>query len=241
VSVYDLGGTPQGTRLFREFRREPGDSAGIEDALRALSATPDDPDYRTLWPRDAFQGGFVDYDGGLITVLLRDGSLHDRPAGMTAEEAALSIEQVVYTVQAYAQQRLPVSFQVEGQPVDQVLGVATSEPLSQGAEVDVLALVSISSPSEGRVVEGHFSADGVAMSFEGTVPWELRDADGTVVDSGFSTGTFDPEHLTAWETGDIDVSDLAPGTYTFVALTDDPSGGAEGPGATSDTRTVTIR
>jgi len=64
VPVYDLGETPAGTRLFREFRREPGVAGGMDDALAALSAIPDDPDYRTLWPRDAFQGGFVDYEGG---------------------------------------------------------------------------------------------------------------------------------------------------------------------------------
>jgi hypothetical protein len=240
VSVYDLGETPQGTRLFREFRREPGTSAEMDDVLAALSATPDDPDYHTLWPRGAFQGGFVDYGGGLITVLLTDRSLHDRPAGMTAEEAALSIEQVIYTVQAYAQQRLPVSFQVEGQPIDQVLGVRTAEPLAEGPELDVLALVSISNPAEGRVVEGGFSADGVASSFEGTVPWQLRNAAGDVVRRGFAQGTME-DHLTPWQTDTIDVSDLPAGIYTFAAMTDDPSGGAEGGGPTTDTRTITVR
>ena len=38
----------------------------------------------------------------------------------------------------------------------------------------------------------------------------------------------------------IDVSDLAPGTYTFVAMTDDPSGGAEGFGPITDTRTIIV-
>ena len=37
----------------------------------------------------------------------------------------------------------------------------------------------------------------------------------------------------------IDVSDLAPGTYTFVAMTDDPSGG-EGLGPFTDTRTIIV-
>ena len=38
----------------------------------------------------------------------------------------------------------------------------------------------------------------------------------------------------------IDVSDLAPGSYTFMAMTDDPSGGAEGNGPYTDTRTIVI-
>ena len=51
-------------------------------------------------------------------------------------------------------------------------------------QLDVLALASISNPTERRVVEGSFSADGRASSFEGNVPWELRDADGNVVREG---------------------------------------------------------
>jgi hypothetical protein len=35
------------------------------------------------------------------------------------------------------------------------------------------------------------------------------------------------------------VSGLAPGTYSFVALTDDPSGG-EGPGPTEDSKTIIV-
>jgi hypothetical protein len=36
------------------------------------------------------------------------------------------------------------------------------------------------------------------------------------------------------------VSDLEPGDYTFVALTDDPSGG-EGGGPTIDTKSITVQ
>ncbi len=45
--------------------------------------------------------------------------------------------------------------------------------------------------------------------------------------------------LYPWQ-AEIDVSGLAPGTYTFVAMTDDPTGGAEGGGPTSDTRTIVV-
>ena len=36
------------------------------------------------------------------------------------------------------------------------------------------------------------------------------------------------------------MSSLAPGTYTFVAMTDDPSGG-EGGGPTEDTKTIIVQ
>lgn len=236
-AVYYLGETPRGPRLFREFRFVP-DSAGLAPS-QFVEETPVDPDYRTPWPSGAFLGSHVDYPKGLITVELADRSLHDRPAGMSAAEAALAVEQVIYTVQAYAQQTLPVQFEVEGNPIDQVYGVPTSEALAARSQLDVLAPVSISNPSEGETVSGSFEAEGRAASFEGTVPWELRDSGGTVVRSGAAQGTMD-DHLTPWATGPIDVSDLPAGSYTFVALTDDPSGGAEGAGPTSDTRTLRI-
>jgi hypothetical protein len=238
VAAYYLGETPQGYRLFREFHQTKSQDQ-LASAFRWLAIAPIDPDYYTAWPQGAFEGGWIDYQGGLATVLLNGTWLRERPAGMSAEEARLAIQQVVYTVQAAAQQRIPVQFQVEGQPVDQVYGVPTSEPLTNAPELDVLALVNVSNPTEGRTVEGSFSADGVASSFEGTVPWELQDDSGAVVREGSAQGTME-DHLTPWETGEIDVSDLAPGTYTFVASTDDPTGG-EGPGPTTDTRTIVIR
>jgi hypothetical protein len=47
------------------------------------------------------------------------------------------------------------------------------------------------------------------------------------------------DKLFAWEV-EVDVSTLAPGTYTFVAMNDDPSGGAEGHGPAVDTRTIVV-
>jgi immunoglobulin-like protein involved in spore germination/sporulation and spore germination protein len=238
LAAYYLGATPQGPRLFREFHQtSSGDP--LASVLRGLTSASLDPDYHTAWPPGAFAGGWIDYEGGVATVLLRDTSLHDRPAGMTAAEARLAIQQVVYTVQAFAQQRIPVQFQVAGQPVDQVYGVPASEPLDRAPELDVLALVSISNPTEARTVEGSFTADGVASSFEGTVHWELRDADGDAVRTGVAQGSME-DQLTPWATGPIDVSDLPPGSYVFQASTDDPSEG-EGGGPTVDTRTVVIR
>ena len=48
------------------------------------------------------------------------------------------------------------------------------------------------------------------------------------------------ERLYPWEV-EVDVSGLPFGHYTFVALTDDPSGGTEGFGPASDTRTIIVR
>jgi hypothetical protein len=133
-----------------------------------------------------------------------------------------------------------VQFVHDGNPVAQVFGQPTSEPLTNSPELDVLALVSISDPSDRRVVVDEFSARGVASSFEGNVPWELKASDGSVVRKGSAQTYGWVDRLYPWATGRIDVSDLDPGEYTFVVKTDDPSDG-EGPGPTVDTRTLILK
>jgi Immunoglobulin-like domain of bacterial spore germination/Sporulation and spore germination len=234
VPVYYLGATSHGVRLYREFHQQAF-SSELDAAVHELGSTPEDPDYTTYWR-----------PGTLHNAVIRDGVIrvevastaHDRPADLSAKEAELSVQQVVYTLQAAVGQRLPVQFVVGENTVDQVLGVPTSEPLTNAAELKTLALVSISDPEEGRVVQGSFRASGRAASFEGVVPWELHDSGGAIVRQGFAQGEM-ADHLTPWETR-IDVSGLAPGSYTFFAMTDNASGD-EGPGVYLDTRTVIVR
>jgi len=235
VAVYYVGAVPKGERLFREFHQRTG-AATLDEALGELSNAPDDPDYTTFWSPGDLLGATV--SDGVIRVEV-DPALTQPRDGVPYTD--LGFQQLVYTLQGAIGQRLPVQFVHDGDPVVEVMGLPASKPIANKPELDVLALVSISNPAEGRVVKGEFSADGVASSFEGTVPWELRDAEGNVVRSAFAQGTME-EHLTPWATGPIDVSDLPPGRYTFVAMTDDPSvARARGGGPTTDTRTVIIQ
>ena len=55
---------------------------------------------------------------------------------------------------------------------------------------------------------------------------------------GFATAEGWGDKLYPWSS-DVDCSGLPPGTYTFVAMTDDASGG-EGGGPTQDTKTFTL-
>ena len=232
-ALYYVGDTPQGPRLFREFRTGPGPEMTTDAAISLLSAPPDDPDYASYWAEGQLLGATV--DNGVIEVdvdpSLVAGSLDD-----------LALQQVIYTVQAAAagDALLPVQFVHDGNPVAEVGGLPTSEALTSAPQIDVLALASISNPTERRVVEGSFSADGRASSFEGSVPWELQAPDGTVVRDGTAQTYGYGDRLYPWVTGQIDVSDLDPGEYTFVVTTADPSDG-EGPGPTVDTRTVIIK
>jgi hypothetical protein len=238
LPAYYLRDTPQGLRLTREFQRADVPDGPEVGAVR-LAVTGDalDPDYRTGWPSGTDVSS-VAVDGGTITVDLT-GDVRNRPAGMSEEQANLAVQQVVYTAQAVAEQgRLPVRLTIEGAGTDQVLGVAASEPLTNSPENDVLALVSVSSLSDGETVRDRFVVSGIANSFEATVPWEVRQGS-RVVAKGFATADGWMDKLYPWTT-QVNVSKLAPGTYTFVAMTDDPSGGAEGAGPTEDTKTIVV-
>lgn len=238
VAGYYLGDTPGGVRLFREFRDVPTVDEDPRAALGLLTRAPADPDYRTLWPEDAFAGAAVGDDR--ITVELADASLTERPAAMSDEEAGASVQQVVYTMQAHAQQRLPVEFTTAAGPVGEVLGTTTDGPVPATAPAQALSLVSLSDPEEGQPVSGRFRVDGSANAFEANVLWMLTDASGREVDSSFFTADgFDGERLFPFS-GTVDVSGLAPGRYQLSVQTEDASGGTEGSGPHVDTRTVVV-
>ena len=247
VPVYYVGDTPQGVRLYREFQeaRDAGSPASVA-ADRAVRVAPRDPDYRTDWPMGT-RVSTVTVEGDVAVVNLEGPSvpegdytgLRERPAEMTQEQAAMAIEQVIYTVQAALQERLPVQFLINGERTDMVLGVPTAEPLAEGNVNETLSLVMVTTPESGAEVSGSFVAEGIANSFEATVPWELRQGD-TVVLKGFATAEGAMDKLYPWRTDPIDVSDVDPGEYTFVAMTSDPSGGAEGNGPYVDSKQITV-
>jgi len=236
VPAYFVGDTPRGQRLFREFRDVSGVSP-VDEALALItSGDATDPDYTTLLPDGTLT---VAGTGTTIDVALPDASWAAAPAGTTPKQARLAVQQVVHTVQGVLQQQLPVTFTLDGAP-SPVLGLTAPEGGFTPAEfTEVLALVNVSDPAEGATVSGSLTASGVASSFEGTVPWELRDSTGTAVVDGAAQADGWIDALYPWQ-ATVDLTGVAPGTYTFVAMTDDPSGG-EGGGPTEDTRTVTVQ
>ncbi len=240
VPVYYAGDTPQGLRLYREFQRVDGDPL-LGAASAATAGTPLDPDYRSLWGGEFVAD--VSFDGagddGKITVTLADQAATEPLPGMSADDAELAVQQLVYTLQGVTQTRAPVHFYLGSEPAETVLGLAASEPFKNAPQLDVLALVNVTVPEEGAAVSGGtLEASGVASSFEANVPWQILDSGGREVLTGFATAEGFMDRLYPWSTS-INVSSLEPGTYTFRAQTDDPSGG-EGGGPTEDTKTITI-
>lgn len=236
VAVYYVGDTERaGPRLYREFQRGQGDA--LTAGVAALTGTPLDGDYRTMW--DAGQITSASYEGEIIDVVV-DPAVRQRPGGMSAAEARAAVEQVIYTLQAAVQERAPVQFRTADNPIDRVFGVATSEPLANAPMLDVLSHLNLTSPEQGSTVDdGVLEISGVGNSFEANVGWEIRRGDEVVLD-GFATmaGWMEPK-LFPFETT-ADVSDLPPGDYTLWATTDDPTGGTEGIGAMTDDKDFTI-
>jgi hypothetical protein len=230
--LYFVGDTPRGPRLFREFQQVESDNPA-DEALAVLAAGAAlDPDYRSLLPDGTptlVQGDNSEAIGVNIPV-----EWADRPSGMSAKEATLAIQQIVFTVQGVLQSRAPVEFYSDG--LTPVFGVDKS---SFKASQNALALVNVTEPEEGSTPGDSFTASGVANSFEATVPWEVRDQNGKKVLDGFATADGWGDKLYPWQS-QVDVSSLAPGTYSFVAMTDDPSGG-EGGGPTEDSKTITVQ
>lgn len=85
-------------------------------------------------------------------------------------------------------------------------------------------LITLATPAEGATVSGSFEASGKANSVEANVPWEIRDGSGETVLGGHATAEGWMDKLYPWTTT-VDVSELEPGTYLFIARTDDTSDG----------------
>lgn len=235
IPVYYVGDTPQGDRLFREFTQSSGVDPLVAAAAAVTAGDPVDPDYRTSWPSGRFAS--VEQTAGAIVVEVEDEAWLAR-GDLDRGQARLAVQQLVLTLQGAIGKRLPLQVEYDGKPAPTLLGVTVGTGLKAAPQLDVLALVNITEPAEGTVVSGTITATGRASSFEATVPWTIEDSAGKVVLDGFSTAEGWTDKLYPWE-AEIDVSDLAPGKYTFIARTDDPSDG-EGGGPTEDTKRITI-
>jgi len=236
VPVYFVGDTPQGPKLFREFRAVPADNPLLEATALLTAGDTLDPDYRTLWPPVEISD--VQATDGVLLVQIPGDGFTERPDGMSKRSAKLAVQQLVYTLQGVQQERVPVQFD-RPDTSPRLFGLSTEAPYANAPALNVSSLVNITSPEQGSAVTGDtLAASGVASSFEATVPWEIRQGEAVVLE-GFSTAEGWMNKLYPWET-EIDVSGLEPGDYTFVARTDDPSGG-EGGGPHEDTKDFTLK
>jgi Immunoglobulin-like domain of bacterial spore germination/Sporulation and spore germination len=232
VPVYYVAETSLGSRLFREFHAAAGNFALDQAVEDAVAGNADDSDYGTAWP-DGTTLQRAQLSGGVLSVDL-SGPVRNRPAGMSDTTARLALQQVVYTAQGVVQNRVPVTFLVDGSPASSVLGVSTAQAVPNAPADEVLAQVWVTSPSDGATVSSPFTVEGVAAAFEANVQWELRQGD-TVVKRGFTTAqqccTMAPYRFQVT---------APPGEYTLVAHDEDASG-QHPQGLWQDTKQVIVR
>lgn len=238
IFVYYVGDTPDGPRLYPEFRPlELGADPLKVGIVDVLSTPPLDPDYRSVWRQTGTDLSSLEVVDGVIRIGLGEGATQTH--GLSEAERRAAIEQLIYTAQAAVQQRLPVQFLVNGNPSAEILGLPASEPLTNGPVLDTLALVSLTTPTEGMRVDNDepLVVQGAANSFEGNVVTRVQRWEGTyVVDQKPAIAGWGEDRLFPFEVT-FDLTDVPPGDYVVISQTDDPSGQGR---FDTDTRRITV-
>jgi hypothetical protein len=238
VPVYFAGDGPSGRPvLFREFHRVAGDPLLEAARLVAGGGQPDDPDYRTLWPQVEIAS--VSASDGVLLVEVPSDAFTERPDGMSRRDAKLAMQQLVYTLQGVQQERVPVLVQRDGSDA-RLFGLPTDVPYEAASALRTLNLVSITSPAEGDTVTGDtVRVTGVANSFEASGPCRLLAGGQELALEAYQAEGWMEDRLFPFEV-EIPV-DGTTGEVVVRCETDDPSGGAEGPGPAVDTKTITVQ
>lgn len=244
VPVYWLGGTSDGTYLFREYRLLPAAGDSVSTAVSAMmSARPLDPDYYTPW-RPASRVGSAIGDNNTVTV---DISSDAFGAQLGPEEAELAIQQLVYTATGAAanagliptDQQSRVIVLVDGHTQYRAFGQITlGEPMSR--QTERAAPVWVIDPQDGTVVTGStVRAAGRVTSVVHRISWEI----GRATDDGkdgyrrYRTGT-SPLQSDSANGGTFSLEEkLPPGNYRLTFF--EPGDG--GSQRWADSKTITMR
>ncbi|MEJ7725628.1 MAG: Gmad2 immunoglobulin-like domain-containing protein [Actinomycetes bacterium] len=257
VPVYYLGAQPSETgiplyKVFREFRRLPAvDVSDRAERVRIavtemVANEPLDDDYFGQWPQSAaVLDTSVDPDSRVVTVDfsgLEWTGVRAPDGRLVPEIGEAVVQQLVYTATAAASKitaedefsAAGLRLLVDGEPVDEVLGVNTSELLVRDP-VGSQAIIWITDPELGETVGDPFTVQLVANLFEGgPATWELSQ-DGTLVAEGLTSmgesGKWFPYEFTIDE-------NLEPGTYELLVF--DAVGRGERDLAPYDTKTFTV-
>jgi spore germination protein GerM len=217
--------------LFRESATWPSSPQHtfVKDAVSAMLATPaQDPDYTSYWPSGTtlLSANIV---GGTTAVV----NLSSEASGGPANEAAISAQQMLYTIIAAAPKIDALQLQIAGVPVTSLWGTqlnptATASAGSvEGAAASgsaaatvtplpawqVWGHVWITAPLENATVASSFQITGEASVFEGAVHWQILRNSG-LLKQGIAQATIGAPGRGTWS---VTVSGLAPGPYQLRA------------------------
>jgi hypothetical protein len=239
MPVYWVAESRKSFALYREFRTVPDAGGAVASAVAAMTRMkPLDPDYTTPWrPATTVK---VTQRGTALSVDLSKDAFANTNLG--SELASRALQQLVYTATAAAQKAgkpaSTVTITVDGAAYDAWGVIRVGEPMRRAPMIEVQAHVWVTSPQEGATrPAGSIRFTGYGTSFEANFTWQVRTPSGEVrargnAMGGTGTGGF----------GEFTFStSLTPGTYVVEVSTDDPSGGTEGPGPATDTKTFVVR
>jgi hypothetical protein len=217
--------------LFRESAIWPSSPQHtfVKDAVSAMLAIPaQDPDYTSYWPAGTtlLSANIV---GGTTAVV----NLSSEASNGPASEAAISAQQLLYTIIAAAPKIDSLQLQIAGVPVTSLWGTPLSPTASASAgsvagaaasgnaAATVTALpawqvwghVWITQPAENATVASSLVIGGEASVFEANVHWQIL-RNGGILKQGAVTATEGAPGRGTWS---VTVSGLAPGPYTVRA------------------------
>jgi Immunoglobulin-like domain of bacterial spore germination/Sporulation and spore germination len=219
--------------LFRERAVWPSSPQHtfVKDAVNAMLATPaQDSDYTSYWPAGTtlLSANIV---GGTTAVV----NLSIEASTGPANEAAISAQQLLYTIIAAAPKIDSLQLQIAGVPVTSLWGsplsstatasAAAGEVAGAAASGTAAATVTalpawqvwghvwITQPAEHATVASSLQIAGEASVFEGTVHWQIL-RDGGLLKQGAVTATEGAPGRGTWS---VTVSGLVPGPYTVKA------------------------
>lgn len=125
-------------------------------------------------------------------------------------------------------------------PTSETTPTRTADPATTSTtDAPAGTLITLDAPAEGAAVSGSFAVSGMANSPEANVPWRILDAKGTQVLDGAFTADGWMDKLYPYR-GRVDVSSLAPGTYTFVVRIDDQADGESSMPPQKVSHTITV-
>lgn len=233
VTLFFLGDTLLGLRLFSEVRTIPGDEDPALAALRALldgGIEPLDPDHVSPWATSGSRVRSLTRSAEEAVLDIELGRLN---VGAEGEQRA--IEQLLWTA-VYADPEIEaLRITVDGEPVETLAGhVDATVAFTLGPDDEALAPVVVTEPQEGAEVPSPVTVRGEACTFEANVAWELLDEMGARIDGGSTLAAEACPVRSPWS---VDLGDLAPGTYTIRAAEYSAKDGAL---VVEDTKTFTV-
>jgi germination protein M len=195
--VYLLRGEKIGAAA-RAVPESPGvGAAALSELLSGPTAAESDAGLATEIPAGTRLLG-LEIDDGVATVDL--SSEFESGGGSLSMQARVA--QVVHTLTQFSTVQ-SVAFQLDGEPVDSVggEGVVVDPPVGRADFEDLAPAILLESPAPGETVTSPFRLLGTSNTFEATFMFQLRDANGNELASGFGTatsgsgerGTFDHE------------------------------------------------